>query len=120
MGRLLKIIGGLVSVITFIIYYQYAYNFYPNVPQWSIDVLRNGYFLGMSIVFFGIGIDEKRLLLRHLVYYPIAFFFLFVLAAYVLNDYFDSYIFMHKTLLSILLTLSVCPISALISYLRKR
>ena len=107
-------------MITFIAYYQYAYIFYPNVHELSVKLLHYGYFLGVSIVFFGIGLGENKSALKHLIYYPIAFFFLFVLTAYVLNDYFDSYIFMHKTLLSILLTLSVCPISALVSFWRKR
>jgi len=104
-GRVFKITGGLILVISFITYYWVECGV---VNKEAADIL---YWLpnmiGISLVFFGMGIREERLI-KHLFYYPVSWFFGFLALLYVIDLFVDAMIDVNKVILSMILTITTC------------
>jgi len=104
-GRVFKITGGLILVISFITYYWVELKV---VNKEAADIL---YWLpnmiGISLVFFGMGIREERLI-KHLFYYPVSWFFGFLALLYVTDLFIDVMIDINKVILSMILTTMLC------------
>ena len=103
MGRVLKITGGLILVMGFILHHCYY-----QINKDAADIL---YWLpnmvGISLVFFGMGIREERLI-KHLFYYPVSWFFGFLALLYVTDLFIDVMIDINKVILSMILTTMLC------------
>lgn len=108
---------GFLSMVTFGVYYQYAYNHWPNVPQVYYNLVNWVLYITMSFCFFMLGKKEEPKE-RFLVFYPIAQFWFFLTLTYVLNEVFNNQIVMHKVLISISLSFIV-SICTYLLYLRK-
>lgn len=101
--------SGLIGVIAFTVYYSIAVETYPYVSNFVVNhILRDGLFICISLVFLGVGITEQDRKLRFLVFYPVSFFFAWVLFAYWLNDICDVTIQMSKVVFSTSLTVITC------------
>lgn len=103
--RRLAILFGLLAIIMFAAYYQYAYTHWPEIPQIYYDATNWLIWTTLSVTFFTIGRAERNIKLKYLVFYNFGFFWLYLVIAYLLNEINDLAVPMHKVFISLLLTL---------------
>ena len=94
---------GIMSVLVFAVYYQYAFSHFPLVNQNYADAVNYTIYLALAFSFFELGNNQEKKL-QILVYYSIAEFWLFLTVTYILNDIFDVKVIMHKVICAIFLT----------------
>lgn len=111
--RVIGAILGVFTVLVFIMYYQHAYEMYPNVNQTYSDITNYIMYLCLAFAFYNLGQGRDREI-RLFVYYSIAEFWAFLFICYVINDILDIMITMHKVIIAISLTF----FTSLIIYLK--
>lgn len=110
----LSLIFGILGVLVFAIYYQHAYNIYPDVNVNMSNYTNYFLYIVISIAFFGLGHNEKTNI-KLFCYYAVGEFWGFLALTYIFNELADEQVIMHKVVIAILLTLS----TSFIWYLRK-
>lgn len=108
--RILGIVMGFLSIASFIVYYECAFYNYPNIPEIYYNTANWMIWTTLSISFFLLGRNETNKKLKYLIYYNIAFFWLYLVLAYLINEYMDFSITMHKVVISLVLTSITCLI----------
>ena len=103
--RKLAYIFGIIGVLVFIVYYQYAYTNFPAIKPIYSHLTNYAVYLSLSFAFFALGGKEESRI-KLLIYYSIAEFWLFLVITYILNDLFDVQVVMHKVICAIFLTFS--------------
>jgi len=124
----LTIIGGIILILSFAVYYQLMYGIDNNnvmiieIVDWlglqhnnaSISVIYSrGMFLGISTTFLGLGKLHEKTKIRVLIYFPISSFFFILFLTYTINDIATyiglDYIFeTNKIIVSFLITTILC------------
>ena len=124
----LTIVGGVLLVISFAVYYQLMYeiehsnslviNLVSNLgfklSNSSISkIYSRGTFIGLFLTFLGIGFRSKNIIFNNLFYYPIATFFIVLFFIYTINDIFtylriDNLLETNKMILSFIITTVLC------------
>jgi len=97
-----KILGGLICILSFTIYYILVWNGIES------GIYSLGIMPGISLIFFGIGIEEKNINKKRFIFYPISFFFMIVFLTYMLNICFDWFFETNKMNLAYIITFIVC------------
>lgn len=102
MKKLSSIIG-ILSVLVFATYYQYAYSHFPEINT-DYSAYTN-YFLysTLSIAFFALGSKEEADI-KLFLYYAVGEFWGFLAITYIINELADNEVVMHKVIIAILLT----------------
>ena len=85
-------------------------------PEWLNNVYLYGQHLGIALLLFGIGLNKDKRE-RELFYLPISFFYIFVTAAYFLNDVLNVVI---QTNVIILPSLILCALCLLLYFIKLR
>lgn len=106
LGQMLKFVGiilGVIGILVFGIYYQYAFSNMPNLNYTYSDFVNCYIYLLISYCFYAMGQNEKPIV-KYLVYYSISEFWFFLSLTYVVNILMDSSITMHKVIVALFLT----------------
>lgn len=103
---MIKVIGivlGIIGILAFGIYYQYAFINMPIINYTYSDFVNCYIYLLISYCFFSLGQNEKPII-KYLVYYSISEFWFFLSLTYIVNIFMDSSITMHKVIVALFLT----------------
>lgn len=64
--------------------------------------------LGLSILYYGFGRDEKDIKVKYLLYYNLSWYFGLVSTLYIFNYYFTNLVKTHKVFVSFILSSTIC------------
>lgn len=85
MKRITGILGIIISIIAFSIYYQVAVATYPNVPAIFIKFSYYSLFIGLALVCLSLGINSETRI-KNLIYYTGSSFWSTIFLCYLLKD----------------------------------
>ena len=123
MSKFLTISGGVSLILIWVIYYLADwYNWYDVKGIWSLSSM-----ISISLVFFGLSINEKNIKIKYLIFMPVAWFFAVTFLLYILDDpiddYFNSNIFnkeneidvfqTNKMNLSFIIAVTICFLNSI-------
>jgi hypothetical protein len=111
--QILSGVGAILAFGSFALFYVVGQ---WQTPEWLNNVYLYGQHLGVALLLFGICLNKDKRE-RELFYYPIAFFYIFVTAAYFLNDVLNIVV---QTNVIILPSLILCALCLLLYFTKSR
>ena len=115
MKNILGILGLIVGMVSFTIWFYVAKDTYPDVPRYAIRVFYSGYFISASMFLYALSLNSKEKI-KQLIWYGGSNFYGFLMLTYFLNWHLDILIGLNKIVLTIILTITSCILYYLVSY----
>ena len=122
MKYFIYIVSAFVFIMAYAVYYAIEKDWM--LVEWGSRnadrVFSWGMFLGATLIFFGLGWNEKKNnLIKWCVYYWVAIYFSILLWIYIINAMVDSMININKPLICLILTSAICMIALIFRSLKR-
>ena len=122
MKYFIYIVSAFVFIMAYAVYYAIEKDWM--LVEWGSRnadrVFSWGMFFGATLIFFGLGWNEKKNnLIKWCVYYWVAIYFSILLWIYIINAMVDSMININKPLICLILTSAICMIALIFRSLKR-